>query len=218
MNDEWLPLFPLGVVLLPGQTLPLHIFEERYKTMIGECLQAGRPFGMVCYTGTEMKTVGCAARVTEVVQRYPDGRLDLLCVGERRFRIEEQDQSQAYLRARVSYFDDGQPPADEEVTRRLRDAAASGLRFQQELATLLGSPPPGERPEAADLQAVSFALAGSEGFTLEEKQAFLEMTSTAERIRRAVGALQKLVERLKLSLEIRRIIGGNGHPPAVLGA
>jgi len=123
MSDEWLPLFPLGLVLLPGQRLPLHIFEQRYKQMIGECLQGGGAFGLVCYTGAEMKSVGCTARVSEVLQRYPDGRLDILCIGERRFRIEEQDQREAYLRARVRYFDDAETQVEERTDDRLRQTA-----------------------------------------------------------------------------------------------
>jgi len=216
--EDWLPLFPLGVVLLPGQTLPLHIFEERYKQMIGECLESDRPFGLVCYTGAEMKAAGCTARVTDVLKRYPDGRLDVLCAGQRRFRIEEQDQRAAYLQGRVRYFDDEPLPPEEATIQELRDSARRGLVYLQELTALLGSAPAAEQPEALELEPISFVLSGSEGFTLEERQAFLEMTSTAERIRKAVGALQKLVERLKLSLEIRRIIGGNGHPPSYLGA
>jgi ATP-dependent Lon protease len=214
---EWIPLFPLGVVLLPGLSLPLHIFEQRYKQMIGECLEADRAFGLVCYTGAVMKEVGCTARVTEVLRRYPDGRLDILCTGQRRFRTEEQDQSKPYLQGRVRYFDDVAEATSEEEADRLRELALRGLLHREELARLLGSAKTAEDPQAVHLKEISFLLAGSEGFTLEEKQAFLEMTSTGQRIRKAVGALEKLVERLKLNLEIRRIIGGNGHPRAVLG-
>jgi Lon protease-like protein len=214
MPDKTLiPLFPLGVVLLPGLPLPLHIFEERYKQMIGECLETDEVFGMVAYTGSEIKSIGCTARVTEVLKRYEDGRLDILTIGERRFAVTEQDESKSYLQGWVEFFDD----EEEQLEDRDRELALRGLILHDELSRLLGSQSSHDGSGAMELQEISFVLAGSEGFSLEEKQTFLEMTSTRERIRKAVPALEKLIERLKLTLEIKRIIGGNGHPPSVLG-
>jgi Lon protease-like protein len=208
-----IPLFPLGVVLLPGLPLPLHIFEERYKRMIGECLEREEVFGMVAYTGSQIKSVGCTARVTEVLQRYDDGRLDIMTAGERRFVISEQVESKPYLQGWVEFFDDEQ----EELEDRYRELALKGLILQDELSRLTGVTPTHDGSGAMELREISFVLAGSQGFSLEEKQAFLEMTSTRERLSKAVPALEKLIERLRLTLEIKRIIGGNGHPPSVLG-
>jgi Lon protease-like protein len=208
-----IPLFPLGVVLLPGLPLPLHIFEERYKRMIGECLDREEVFGVVAYTGSQIKSAGCTARVTDVVKRYEDGRLDIMTLGQRRFKITEQDESEPYLQGWVEFFDD----EDAELGDRDRELALKGLILHDELSRLMGSQSTHDGSGAMDLQEISFVLAGSQGFSLEEKQVFLEMTSTEERIRKAVSALEKLIERLKLTLEIKRIIGGNGHPPSVLG-
>ena len=214
MPDKTLiPLFPLGVVLLPGQPLPLHIFEERYKQMIGECLDGEDVFGVVAYTGSQIKDAGCTARVTDVLKRYEDGRLDIMTIGQRRFKIVEQDESKPYLQGWVEFFDDEQGELDD----RDRELALKGLILHDELSRLLGSQSAHDGSGAMELQEISFVLAGSQGFSLEEKQAFLEMTSTGERIRKAVAALEKLIERLKLTLEIKRIIGGNGHPPSVMG-
>jgi Lon protease-like protein len=214
MPDKTLiPLFPLGVVLLPGQPLPLHIFEERYKQMIGECLDGEDVFGVVAYTGSQIKDAGCTARVTDVLKRYEDGRLDIMTIGQRRFKIVEQDESKPYLQGWVEFFDDEQGELDD----RDRESALKGLILHDELSRLLGSQSAHDGSGAMELQEISFVLAGSQGFSLEEKQAFLEMTSTGERIRKAVAALEKLIERLKLTLEIKRIIGGNGHPPSVMG-
>jgi Lon protease-like protein len=214
MPDRTLiPLFPLGVVLLPGLPLPLHIFEDRYKQMIGECLEREEVFGMVAYTGSQIKSVGCTARVTEVLQRYDDGRLDIMTAGERRFVISEQVESKPYLQGWVEFFDDEQ----EELEDRYRELALKGLILQDELSRLTGVTPTHDGSGAMELREISFVLAGSQGFSLEEKQAFLEMTSTRERLSKAVPALEKLIERLRLTLEIKRIIGGNGHPPSVLG-
>jgi Lon protease-like protein len=210
---ELIPLFPLGVVLLPGLPLPLHIFEERYKQMIGECLEREQAFGVVAYTGSQIKSIGCTARVSDVLKRYEDGRLDIMTVGERRFVIFEQDESKPYLQGRIEFFDD----EEEELEDRDREMALKGLILHDELSRLLGSKKTHDDSGAIELREISFLLAGSQGFALEERQAFLEMTSTRERIRKAVAALEKLIERLKLTLEIKRIIGGNGHPPSVLG-
>ena len=101
-----IPLFPLGVVLLPEVLLPLHIFEERYKTMIGECLDEDREFGVVYYSGSEMESRGCTARVVSVIKQYPDGRMDILTRGERRFKIEGLYEDKPYLEGDVGFFDD----------------------------------------------------------------------------------------------------------------
>jgi Lon protease-like protein len=200
-------------VLLPGLPLPLHIFEERYKQMIGECLENRDVFGLVAYTGSQIKSMGCTARVTEVLKRYDDGRMDIMTVGEQRFVITEQDESKAYLQGWVEFFDDD----EEELEDRDRELALKGLILHNELSRLLGAEAPYDGSGAMELKEISFVLAGSQGFSLEEKQVFLQLTSTRQRIHKTVPALEKLIERYKLTMEIKRIIGGNGHPPSVLG-
>jgi Lon protease-like protein len=212
-EKKLIPLFPLGVVLLPGLPLPLHIFEERYKQMIGECLETEEVFGLVGYNGSEIKSAGCTARIVEVLKRYDDGRLDIMTIGEQRFHIAEQDESKPYLQGRVEFFDD----EVEELGDRDREMALKGLILHNEVSRLLGAETSYDGSDATELKDISFVLAGSEGFALDEKQVFLEMTSTRERIMKAVPAMEKLIERFKLTLEIKRIIGGNGHPPAVIG-
>ena len=101
-----IPLFPLDVVLFPGTALPLHIFEERYREMVGECLKEDKPFGVVRADGEKMAIVGCTAKIVRVVERYSDGRLDILCEGMRRFEIEGLDESRKFLQADVEFFED----------------------------------------------------------------------------------------------------------------
>src|SRR3989338_7260531 len=81
MMDARLPLFPLQAVLLPGELLPLHIFEERYKLMIGECLEEERPFGVVLVEAHGIRKVGCTARITRLLEKFPDGRMNILTLG-----------------------------------------------------------------------------------------------------------------------------------------
>lgn len=158
-----IPLFPLETVLFPGTALPLHIFEERYREMIGECLAGDKAFGVVRAEGDQMALIGCTARVVRVVERYSDGRMDILCEGVQRFEIEALDESRKFLQADVQYFDDDgarstrpereecaalhfatlhlagiQPPAihldlNRPVAFQLADALPSDLGFKQQL-------------------------------------------------------------------------------------
>src|SRR5450432_4457340 len=102
----WLPLFPLQVVLLPGSQLPLHIFEDRYKEMIAEVLRDKIEFGVVLANERGIVNTGCTATIERVLREYPDGRLDILAVGRRRFEIERVNEERAFLRGDVDYFDD----------------------------------------------------------------------------------------------------------------
>jgi Lon protease-like protein len=201
-------LFPLGVIIVPDMSLPLHIFEERYKLMIAECIAKDEPFGIVLFDGQDLRAVGCMARVTEVTKRYEDGRMDILTRGEQRFSIEKVITEKPYMQAYVTFFEDVDktPPAD------LQGILENASDLLQELAQL--------DPLSEDVYALaqssptklSFAIAALEGFTLAERQNFLEMTSTAERIKKGVQALSRLVQRTRLTHEIQEIIGGNGNP------
>ena len=108
-----LPLFPLGLVLYPGEQVPLHIFEPRYKEMIAWCMQAEHPFGIIFFDDGKMAGVGCTARVRQVIKHYEDGRMDLLVSGERRFEVLETYRDEAYLTADVDLLDEpSSPPCD----------------------------------------------------------------------------------------------------------
>ena len=112
-----IPLFPLGLVLLPDMRLPLHIFEERYKRMISECLAEDRPFGIVLFDGPSIRSVGCMARITEVMKRYDDGRMDIMTRGGERFVIQELIEDQDYMEARVFVFDDSENDIRRQIWR-----------------------------------------------------------------------------------------------------
>jgi len=203
------PLFPLGVVLLPEMLLPLHIFEERYKQMISECLNQNRPFGIVLFDGTAIRSVGCMAAITEVTRHYDDGRMDIITEGKDRFVIHEIIEEKPYMEARVAFFDDEDEISADDVHATLEKA-------RQQLKEVTGSD---FLPDHRDVFArtspknLAFAIASLEGFTPDERQRFLEMTSGTERLKKSVQALSSLVQRARLTKEIMKIIGGNGHPP-----
>ncbi len=96
-REARIPLFPLEVVLLPHISLPLHIFEERYKLMIGDCLAQDRGFGVVYFDGSELKKVGCTAKIMRVLKRYDDGRMDIITRGEKRFVLKKIFDEKPYL-------------------------------------------------------------------------------------------------------------------------
>jgi Lon protease-like protein len=206
-----IPLFPLGLVLLPDMALPLHIFEERYKLMISECLAANQPFGIVYFDGRSIRSVGCTARVYRVLHRYDDGRMDILTRGEQRFFIEELIEEKAYMEAQVVFFDDEAASESENPAEVLSSAQA--LLRQLKGTGLLDEIM--EREALSNPKDLSFAIAALEGFSHDERQRFLEMTSTAERLKKGIEALGRIAGRARLTLKIQKIIGGNGHPPDI---
>src|SRR5215212_11603804 len=105
------PLFPLGIVLLPSEVVPLHIFEERYKTMIGECMEADSEFGIVWLSDDSLSDVGCTARVTQVLEELEDGRSNILVAGGRPFKLVRRIDDMAYPAGEIEMLDD--EPSDE---------------------------------------------------------------------------------------------------------
>jgi Lon protease-like protein len=209
VSERIIPLFPLQVVLLPGMGLPLHIFEEKYKNLVEECLQKDREFGVVYHSGEKILRVGCTAGITEVIRNYNHGEMDILTEGRRRFRIREILDGKLYIEAKVEFFRDARAKVDE----RMRDLIRRGKESLEQLNSV------GSRKTALtwaadiDPESLSFLIASVEGFSLEEKQDFLEMRSTALRLEKCVGSLDKIIERLKLSREIKRLFGTRDEFP-----
>jgi Lon protease-like protein len=202
-----IPLFPLGLVLFPGMPLPLHIFEERYKLMISECLDQNKEFGVVLFNGHQIQDIGCSAIIVRVLKEYGDGKTDILCIGKKRFFIKKLLESKTYLESEVIFFDDD----IEKISPEWEDIAAQGINLLWQTESI----PPKEEGlrllKQLDYKGISFLIAGSDGFTPEEKQVFLEMTSTLERLRKGIRSLEKIMERNLISQEIQKIIGGNGN-------
>ena len=209
MNESReIPLFPLNVVLFPGMTLPLHIFEERYKLMINECLEEESEFGVVYGTDEQFAEVGCAARVTEVIERFPDGRMNILTKGTRRFRVIESfhdpslpPDSKPCLSAVAEAFEDEDAEADPEVFERVS-------RFYGEALRLTAGWPYLETIRRVTPDALSFMVATQLGMGPDDKQAVLEMRSVNARLDRVANVLERSLPGIR---EMRRRIGGNGH-------
>jgi Lon protease-like protein len=204
-----LPIFELPVVLLPGELMPLHIFEERYKRMINRCLDSGEPFGVVFHDAAEgARRIGCEARVTEVTERFDDGRLNIVVTGERPFRILDRFESPEYPAGEVEPIEVPVPDlAELEI-----DAAASARQAFAELVRRVGGePPPEEALEVLD----SYGIAARVELPPETKQRLLELRSEPERMEILAAALQALVETVARSREIAERAKLNGK--VVLG-
>ena len=205
-----IPLFPLGVVLLPNMLLPLHIFEERYKRMIGECLAEDKPFGIVLFDGQSIRPVGCLARITRVVKRYDDGRMDILTRGGERFVVQTLLEERSYMEARVFFFDDEPEYASQEKLKASVRTALELLEALEDIDTGRIAVPSGGDVDPVRL---GWAVAALEGVTPDERQGFLEMTVASQRLDKCIRALSRIVKRNRLTAEIGRMIGGNGSPP-----
>jgi Lon protease-like protein len=212
MQGELLPLFPLGIVLLPGARVPLHIFEERYKEMIGEAIARSSEFGIVMAMNEGIAKVGCSAVVENVLRRYPDGRLDIVVRGQERFEIESLDQERAYLRARVSYF--GDEPSAEAVTESLQRRARQALEQLRAEAAAEEAEAGDEEDEPVEEEEggenLSFQLAQAID-DLDFRQQLLVMRSEAERLQRIIDFLPEYVERRRQILHMKIVAPRNGH-------
>jgi len=187
MQQDLLPLFPLQAVLFPRTPLPLHIFEERYKDMIREVLDNGTEFGVVQAGEKGIVNMGCTAAVDKVLHRYPDGRLDLFTMGQRRFEILSLDDAGSFLRGAVEYFDDNEfAPVDMTIR-------------QQAFQT----------PEFSDPQ-LSFQLAQIVP-DLEFRQELLATRSEAARMKTIARFLADWVPRHREALHARNVAPLNGH-------
>src|SRR5215211_7573628 len=103
---ERFPLFPLGLVLIPHELVPLHIFEQRYKLMIGECIENGREFGIVWLADDGLKEIGCSARISRVLERFEDGRMNVLVEGSSPFRLMRRIEDLPYPAGDVELLED----------------------------------------------------------------------------------------------------------------
>lgn len=215
MNSETvIPIFPLGLVLLPRMSLPLHIFEDRFKQMTKACLAQDKVFGIVFFSGEQFETKGCTARIIKILKRYDDGRLDLVTKGENRFRIKELFDEKPYLEAKVELFDDHpEENADSEASQKM---AHTCIQLLKQINTITDQYAAVEFNDPLDTKSVSFLAAACDGFNYQEKQQFLEMTVTSKRLQKTAKTLEKLVHRLSITREIERIIGGNGNLPETL--
>jgi Lon protease-like protein len=199
--DALLPLFPLEVVLFPGTPLPLHIFEPRYKEMIGECLAEHRNFGVVRAVEQSFADVGCTAEIVTVVKEYSDGSLDLVSEGRKRFELVRVNQERSFLQAEVLMISDEPGAASPQDTSR-------AVQLHSELLAIAGAT---QDLSGADPSSISFYLAGSLPLDLDFKQKLLGLRSEPERLSLLISYLETIIPNLRRAATARERAGGNGH-------
>jgi Lon protease-like protein len=197
---ERFPLFPLGLVLLPGEVVPLHIFEERYTLMIGECLENDAEFGILWLSDDGLKEVGCTARVTRVLEEMEDGQMNILVEGDAPFRLLRRIDDLPYPAGDVELLGDGDDPA------------ADGAEQARERYADLVERVTDDRPDIGDLGELdAYAMAATLDFELDAKQDLLELRSEGSRLERLAelfSATLAGIDRAELAAERAR---GNGR-------
>ena len=198
-----IPLFPLDVVLLPAMSLPLHIFEPRYKLMIRRCLDEKIEFGMVLAAERALATVGCTAGIVRKVREYDDGRSDIIVEGGAAFSLAQLLNERGYYEGVVEYVNDEPTELDAEKESQLI------ARFEQCHALLFGRP--WAHTVAQHEPTLAYRMAGLLPIELAQKQSLLEMRSEKSRREFVFGWMNAFLPRLAERQHGRQRAGGNGH-------
>ena len=184
--EQDFPLFPLGLVALPGELIPLHIFEERYKTMMNECLEGEREFGIVWLSDDSLKSIGCAARIETVLERMDDGRMNLVARGTRPFRVVQRQGHLAYPAGVIEFVNDRSEEIDQALVAAARDAYSELVKRATD-----------RDPDEAELSEMdAYAMAATVDFGLDAKQGLLDLRSENARLRRVTRLFRAAQKRL----------------------
>jgi Lon protease-like protein len=181
------PLFLLGTVAIPHELVPLHIFEERYRTMINECLESGSEFGIVWADDDGVRPVGCAMEITEVLERMEDGRLNILTRGTRPFRIVDERHDLAYPAGTIELLSDKAEEPDAKTLAAAHEAYGSLVEQATDRA-----------PDADELRDMTaYQMAATVDFGLEAKQGLLDLRSENARLRLVTRLFRAAMRRLE---------------------
>jgi Lon protease-like protein len=200
---ERFPLFPLGLVLIPHELVPLHIFEERYKLMIGECIEEEREFGIVWLSDDGLKEIGCSARISRVLERFEDGRMNVLVEGSSPFRLLRRIEDLPYPAGDVELLEDA---ADDDAALDTGAAEAARRRYADLVAEVTD-----ERPAPDDLAKLdAYGMAATLDVALEAKQMLLELRSERGRLEQLEGLFAEALARIRHAERAAERARGNG--------
>ena len=195
------PLFPLGLVLLPHETVPLHIFEERYKTMIGECLDDGREFGVLWLSDDGLRGVGCAASITQLLERADDGRLNILAEGTRPFRLLRRVEDLAYPAGDIELLDDESTEASSSAAEQARERYADLVDRATDA-----------RPDPEELEGLdAYGMAARVDLAPGVKQELLELRDESLRLERVGQLLEDALQRIDYAERAGDLARSNGR-------
>ncbi|MEZ5099253.1 MAG: LON peptidase substrate-binding domain-containing protein [Thermoleophilia bacterium] len=199
-------LFPLQLVLLPEELVPLHIFEPRYRELIGECIEQQTAFGLILEDGDGLRGIGTSATVVQVLERLPDGRLNIVVRGERRFRLVRETDGRSFRTGAIEWLPDGDGQPDAASV----DALLSAFR-----STAAAAEAEVEEP-APDDPGLSWRIAAQVDLGVDAKQELLEARDEAERVDRLTALLAEAERSIRWRSEARERAQTNGkvrHPP-----
>ena len=180
------PLFPLGLVALPGEKIPLHIFEARYKTMMNECLQDEREFGILWLSDEGLREIGCACEIERVLERLDDGRMNILTRGTRPFRVLERREHLPYPAGTIEFLEDREETMDETLLGAAHEIYAELVKRATD-----------RDPDTGELTAMgSYAMAATVDFGLDAKQGLLDLRSENARLRLVTRLFRAALKRL----------------------
>jgi Lon protease-like protein len=203
---ESFPLFPLGLVVIPHELVPLHIFEERYKLMIGECIEEDREFGIVWLADDGLKEIGCSARVSRVLERFEDGRMNVLVEGSSPFRLLRRIEDLPYPAGDIELLEDTSE-ADADAAEADADAAEAARRRYADLVAEVTD----ERPQDDDLAKLdAYGMAATLDVALEAKQMLLELRSERGRLEQLEGLFAEALARIRHAERAAERARGNG--------
>jgi Lon protease-like protein len=197
---EDFPLFPLPIVLLPTEVVPLHIFEERYKARIDLCLTDESEFGVIWLSDEDLKEIGCAARVTEVLERLEDGRMNVLVQGSRPFRLLERQEDHVFPAGMVELLSDRPEDADSRAGNDARESFAALVERVTD-----------QRPDHAAISELgAYEMAATVDIGWDAKQSLLELRSERARLRLLARLFRAAMKRLDVAEKIAEQARGNG--------
>jgi Lon protease-like protein len=203
MSDiQTIPLFPLPLVVCPTEELPLHIFEERYKTMIADCTASDVGFGVSLIYNNKFYPTGCLCNIEEIVKTYEDGQMDIQTFGYRRYNVRATYKDKPYMTGEVEFFDD--PP--EMPATGLRDKAVT---LHIKLIEIIKG-----RTEISGYESVkqvSFQIAHNAGLDVFQKQKLIETRSENSRLKQLIEHFEKIIPDIEKAEEIKRRVNSNGH-------
>ncbi len=197
-----IPLFPLNTVLFPHQPLPLHIFEPRYKAMIKDCVEGRQDFGVVLVHEGQLVQNGTCARIENILEQFDDGRLNILTLGKKRFRVKKLIEAKSYLEGEVEFWDDDGP-----VCQKAAELYQQVRQLLKIYAVLTGKIEDQSLVDNFNAYGFSFFLAEINMYSLPRQQEILEMTSARERLECGLKSLGALVERLQLDRKLKDLLG-----------
>jgi Lon protease-like protein len=194
------PLFPLGIVALPSELIPLHIFEDRYKAMIARCIEDESEFGIVWLADDGLRPVGCACEIAEVLERMEDGRINLIARGTRPFRLESRQDTLPYPAGTVEFLTDREEAPDAEAAETARAAYAKLVEEATD-----------RTPDLEEIGAMSaYEMAATVEFGLDAKQGLLDLRSEAARMRLLTRLFRAAVRRLDFVERAQAMARSNG--------